>query len=229
VHLTPATDDLDLARDWFDRFEGAGLDGIIAKPPAGTYQPDRRAMFKIKHDRTADCVLAGYRPHKSGPDAVGSLLLGLYPDPPGYPGLGGEPNAAGSLGEDGEDGTPRLSGLVAVGVSSAFTMARRRELVTELADLVVPIEEHPWAPSGAGGSARTPWDAGESRWAAGKDMSFVPLRPERVLEVRYDHMEGPRFRHTTQFVRWRPDRDPRSCTFAQLERPARFDLADVLR
>ncbi|SNQ51263.1 DNA ligase C [Frankia canadensis] len=209
IHLTPATDDLAVARAWFDRFEGAGLDGLVAKAPDSRYEPDRRTMFKIKHDRTADCVVAGYRAHKSGVDALGSLLLGLYPDAPA-------------------DGTPPGGGLAAVGVTSAFPMARRRELVRELADLVIPIEEHPWAPGAAGGT-RTPWDAGESRWASGRDPSFVPLRPVLVVEVRYDHMEGLRFRHTTQFVRFRPDREPRGCTFAQLERPARFDLADVLR
>ena len=204
VHITPATDDLDRARVWFDRFEGAGLDGLVAKAPDSRYEPDRRTMFKIKHDRTADCVIAGYRTHKSGTDAVGSLLLGLYPEePPG-------------------------GGLAAVGVTSAFPMARRRELVHELAELVIPIEEHPWAP-GASAGTRTPWDAGDSRWASGRDLSFVPLRPVLVVEVRYDHMEGPRFRHTTQFVRFRPDRDARGCTFAQLDRPTRFDLADVLR
>ncbi len=208
VHLTPATEDRDVAREWFDRFEGAGLDGIIAKAPQSRYEPDRRVMFKIKHVRTADCVVAGYRPHKSGPDALGSLLLGLYPEP--------DP-AAGAPG-----------GLAAVGVSSAFPLARRRELARELAELVIPIEDHPWAP-GAAGRTRTPWDAGESRWAAGRDLSFVPLRPVLVVEVRYDHMEGPRFRHTTQFVRFRPDREPTSCTFGQLGRPAPIDLAQVLR
>lgn len=217
VYLTPSTDDLELAREWFHRFEGAGLDGLVAKPPTGRYEPDKRVMTKIKHERTADCVLAGYRPYKNDPAAVGSLLLGLFDGP----------------------------SLLSVGVTSAFTMARRRELVDELADLVTTIDGHPWAPmtsadsvAGADGvagtgregatSTRTPWDAGESRWARGRDLSFVPLRPERVVEVRYDHMEGPRFRHTTQFVRFRPDRDPGECTYAQLERPARFDLADVL-
>ncbi|MCK9895464.1 ATP-dependent DNA ligase [Frankia sp. AgB32] len=210
VHLAPATEDPDLARQWFDQFEGAGLDGIVAKAPDSRYEPDRRVMFKIKHVRTADCVVAGYRPHKSGPDAVGSLLLGLHPDPDAT-----APGAAGG-------------GLAAVGVSSAFPMARRRELARELAELVIPIEDHPWAP-GASGKTRTPWDAGESRWAAGRDLLFVPLRPVLVVEVRYDHMEGPRFRHTTQFVRFRTDRDPASCTFAQLGRPAPIDLAQVLR
>ncbi len=236
VHLTPATDDLELARRWFDQFEGAGLDGIIAKAPTGGYEPDRRAMFKIKHERTADCVVAGYRPHKTGADAVGSLLLGLYPDPDpdtdtdldrAGAGAGADAGAGDPTGGAGGGAAVAGAGLAAVGVTSAFPMARRRELVSELATLVIPIEEHPWAPAGSGGT-RTPWDAGESRWAAGRDLSFVPLRPVLVAEVRYDHMEGPRFRHTTQFVRFRPDRDPHSCTFAQLERPVRVDLADVL-
>nr|WP_306281420.1 ATP-dependent DNA ligase [Frankia sp. AvcI1] len=229
VHVTPATDDLDLARRWFDQFEGAGLDGIIAKPPTGGYEPDRRTMFKIKHERTADCVVAGYRPHKSGAGAVGSLLLGLYPDPdPDGTGTTADADAGPGAGDPAGGSALAGAGLAAVGVTSAFAMARRRELVSELAPLVIPIDEHPWAPAGSGGT-RTPWDAGESRWAAGRDLSFVPLRPVLVAEVRYDHMEGPRFRHTTQFVRFRPDRDPHSCTFAQLERPVRVDLADVLR
>ncbi|OAA28727.1 ATP-dependent DNA ligase [Frankia sp. EI5c] len=217
VYLTPSTADLGLATEWFHRFEGAGLDGLVAKPPDGRYEPDRRSMIKIKHERTADCVVAGYRPYRNDPAAVGSLLLGLYTD----------------------------DHLLSVGVTSAFPMARRRELVGELADLVSPIAGHPWdrpgARAGAGAAGeteaglagaavatRTPWDAGESRWSRGRDLSFVPLRPERVVEVRYDHMEGPRFRHTTQFVRFRPDRDPRECTYAQLERPVSFDIADVL-
>ena len=201
VHLTPATADLDTARDWFARFEGAGLDGLIAKREDLTYQPDKRVMSKIKHERTADCVVAGYRVHKSGPDAVGSLLLGLYT----------------------EDRS-----LASVGVVGAFTMARRRELFTELQPLIGSFDDHPWAWARQEEGTRTPREAEHSRWNAQKDLSFVPLRPERVVEVRYDHMEGARFRHTTQFKRWRPDRDPASCTFAQLERPVRFDLAEVL-
>ena len=207
VHLTPATTDRDLAGRWFRQFEGAGLDGLIAKPLDGTYQPDKRVMFKIKHERTADCVVAGYRPHKSSPDAVGSLLLGLYTD---------------------------AGDLASVGVVGAFPMARRRELFTELQPLVTTFDGHPWRWGGsgeeAGGApaARNPRSAEVSRWNAGKDLSFVPLRPERVVEVRYDHMEGRRFRHTTQFARWRPDRDPRSCTYAQLEEPVNYDLAEIL-
>ncbi|HEX6331780.1 MAG TPA: ATP-dependent DNA ligase [Actinomycetota bacterium] len=201
VHVTPATTDPKVAGEWFRRFEGAGLDGVIAKPLAGTYQPDKRVMFKIKHERTADCVVAGYRLHKSGPDAVGSLLLGLYED-------------------SGE--------LTNVGVVGAFPMQRRRELLEELRSLETTFEGHPWdwsklVPEGT----RTPRSSEFSRWSQGKDLSFVPLRPERVVEVRYDHLEGRRFRHTAQFVRWRPDRDPRSCTFDQLDEPVSYDLAEV--
>jgi ATP-dependent DNA ligase len=201
VHLTPITQDLDLAREWFDLFEGAGLDGLVAKRADDTYQPDKRIMAKIKHERTADCVLAGYRVHKSGPDAVGSLLLGLYDD-------------AGKL--------------ASVGVVGAFPMARRKELMVELRPLVTTFDDHPWAWAAHEAGERTPRKNEGSRWNNGKDLSFVPLRPERVLEVRYDHMEGARFRHTTQFVRWRPDREPESCTYAQLEQPVRFDVADIL-
>jgi ATP-dependent DNA ligase len=194
VHLTPATRDDAVARDWFVRFEGAGLDGVVAKPLRLPYSPDKRVMFKIKHDRTADCVLAGFRWHKSGP-VVGSLILGLYED----------------------------DQLRHVGVAGSFTMKRRAELVEELAPLREGAEEgHPWL-SGHFGPGGTP-----NRWNAGKDMSFEPLRPERVIEVAYDQMEGARFRHTAQFRRWRDDRDPRSCTFAQLERPLTYALEDVL-
>jgi ATP-dependent DNA ligase len=201
IHLTPATTDRALAQRWFEQFEGAGLDGVIAKPLDGVYAQDKRTMFKIKHERTADCVVAGYRTHTSGDDAVGSLLLGLY----------------------GEDGS-----LASVGVIGAFPMARRRELMAELQPLVTDFDEHPWAWAKQEEGTRTPRNAEFSRWSAGKDLSFTPLRPKRVVEVRYDHMEGVRFRHTAQFVRWRPDRDPRSCTFDQLEEPVSYDLADVL-
>jgi ATP-dependent DNA ligase len=201
VHLTPATTDQTLARQWFVDFEGAGLDGIIAKPLDGVYVPDKRTMFKIKHERTVDCVVAGYRVHKSGADAIGSLLLGLYK----------------------EDGS-----LASVGVIGALPMSERLRLFTELQPLVTSFEEHPWnwaQPPDAERDKR--WSAG-SRWSAGKDLSFTPLRPERVVEVRYDYMEGDRFRHTAQFSRWRPDRTPRSCTFDQLERPLTRDLGTVI-
>jgi ATP-dependent DNA ligase len=201
IHVTAATTDRGLAEQWFRQFEGAGLDGIVAKPLAGLYEPDKRTMFKIKHERTADCVVAGYRLHKSGPDRIGSLLLGLY----------------------NEDGS-----LASVGVIGAFPMERRKELFHELQPLVTTFDDHPWAWAKQEEGTRTPRNAEGSRWAAGKDLSFVPLSPERVVEVRYDHMEGVRFRHTAQFVRWRPDREPRSCTYAQLEVPVSYDLADVL-
>ena len=188
-HVTPATTDVGTAARWFDEFEGAGLDGLIAKPLDGGYVPDKRVMFKIKHARTADCVVAGYRLHKSGDDAIGSLLLGLYTD----------------------EGR-----LASVGVIGAFPMARRRALFAELQPLVTTFDDHPWnwAAQVAAQPELQHRYGGGSRWNAGKDLSFVPLRPERVVEVRYDHMEGQRFRHTAQFNRWRPDRDPRSCTYA---------------
>ena len=201
VHITPATRDRALAEQWFTQFEGAGFDGVVAKPLDIAYQPDKRVMFKIKHERTADCVVAGYRVHKNGPDAIGSLLLGLYK----------------------EDGT-----LASVGVIGAFPMARRKELFTELQPLVTTFDGHPWDWAKLAEDTRTPRAGEGSRWNAGKDLSFVPLRPERVVEVRYDHMEGDRFRHTAQFSRWRPDRTPQSCTYEQLERPVTYDLDDIV-
>ena len=199
VHLTPATDDPALALEWFHQFEGAGLDGVVAKPTDGPYAPDKRTMFKVKHARTADCVVGGYRWHKSGP-VVGSLVLGLYDDE---------------------------GALQHVGVAASFPMARRKELVTELEPyLLEEGGDHPWL--GELMSERVPTSSAGSRWNRDKDLSFVPLRPELVVEVAYDHMEGARFRHTAQFRHFRPDRDPRSCTYAQLERPVRFDLAAVL-
>ena len=211
VHLTPITRDEAVAEHWFERFEGAGLDGVIAKDGDTSYQPGKRVMAKIKHVRTADCVLAGYRVHKSGPDAIGSLLLGLHDD--------GETPAS--------HWADAFGGLLSVGVVGAFPMARRRELFTELQPLVCDIAEHPWRRIAGVPEERARGHEG-SRWNPGKDLSFVPLRPERVLEVRYDHMEGARFRHPPQFVRWRTDRDPASCGYAQLERPVRFELDDVL-
>jgi ATP-dependent DNA ligase len=203
VHLTPATTDRELAAEWLSRFEGAGLDGLVAKLLDGTYEPDRRVWRKVKHQRTADCVVAGYRLHKRGEDLVGSLLLGLYTD----------------TGE-----------LASVGVVGAFPMERRRELFAELQPLVTTFEGHPWDWGAWQQEAegRTWRGSNSSRWNPGKELSFVPLRPERVVEVRYDHLEGRRFRHTAQFVRWRPDREPRSCTYDQLEETVGFDLADVL-
>jgi ATP-dependent DNA ligase len=201
IHLTPVTTDRDQARNWFSQFEGAGLDGLVAKPLDVTYQPDKRVMLKVKHERTADCVVAGYRLHKSGGDAIGSLLLGLY---------------------------TKAGQLASVGVVGAFPMERRKELFTELQPLVTTFDDHPWNWARQEAGTRTPRAAAASRWNAKKDLSFVPLRPERVVEVRYDHMEGPRFRHTTQFVRWRPDREPRSCTYDQLEEPVSFNLTEIL-
>jgi ATP-dependent DNA ligase len=190
LHMTQLTLDPALARRWLDEFEGAGLDGVVAKPLEGQYEPGKRSMLKIKHHRSADVIVIGYRIHTSG-SGVGSLLLGLYD-------------------ESGE--------LRAVGGASAFTQARRRELVEELAPLVERDD---------GGAALTA-ETERSRFSAGKDTSYVRLRPERVVEVLYDHMEGSRFRHTVQFHRWRPDRDPRSCTFDQLETPVAYDLRRVL-
>ncbi len=201
IHLTPVTRDPKLAEDWFTQFEGAGLDGVVAKGLDVTYQPDKRVMFKIKHERTADCVVAGYRTHKTGDDRIGSLLLGLYNDE---------------------------GALASVGVIGAFPLARRKELFEELQPLVTTFDDHPWAWAKQEEGNRTPRNAEGSRWSGGKDLSFTPLRPERVVEVRYEHMEGVRFRHTAQFNRWRPDREPESCTYEQLEEPVKFDLGDVL-
>jgi ATP-dependent DNA ligase len=201
VYTTPATSDLETARRWFAEFEGAGLDGLIAKAGDLTYQPDKRVMTKIKHHRTADCVVAGYRVHKSGDERIGSLLLGLYDE---------------------------RDVLVSVGVIGSFPMAVREELFVEMQHLVTTFEGHPWNWAAHEQGERTPRKNEVSRWNAGKDLSFVPLRPERVVEVRYDYMEGIRFRHTAQFERWRPDREPRSCTYSQLERPVQFNLAEVL-
>jgi len=205
IHVTPTTQDLETARRWFEEFEGAGLDGLIAKPADIAYVPGKRLMFKIKHARTVDCVVAGFRWHKSGP-VVGSLLLGLYDD---------------------------QGRLHHVGVSASFSAARRKELLDELAPYRENAREgHPWlewidaVEAAAAVGQRIP--GGLSRWSAGKDLSWEPLRPELVVEVGYDAMEGDRFRHTAQFRRWRPDRTPQSCTYAQLDRPLRFDVDEVL-
>jgi ATP-dependent DNA ligase len=204
VHLTRTTTDPAVAAEWFDQFEGAGLDGVVAKPLAAAYQQNARTMFKIKHARTADVVLAGYRLHKnSTPERplLGSMLLGLY---------------------DGDT-------LQHVGVAASFTDARRAELVEELRGLETGIEDHPWGAWKEWAIANPDRVPGtQSRWSAGKDLSFTPLRPERVVEVGYEHMEGRRFRHTAQFKRWRPDRDPESCGYEQLEEPLSYDLTRVL-
>ncbi|MCU1595167.1 MAG: ATP-dependent ligase [Frankiales bacterium] len=197
VHLTPVTEDPAVARGWFQVFEGAGLDGVVAKPKGAAYQQDKRVMQKVKHKRTCDVVVAGYRLHKSGP-VVGSLVLGLYDD-------------------NGD--------LQHVGVAASFTNARRKELIDELAPYVSE-GPHPWV--GDVVPERNPNQAAGSRWNSGKDLSFVPLRPELVAEVGYDNMEGTRFRHTAQFKHWRPDRTAQSCTYEQLEVPVRFDLGEVL-
>ena len=203
-HLTRTTTDPAQAERWFTEFEGAGLDGVVAKPLGATYQQNARTMLKIKHERTADVVVAGYREHKtSTPERplLGSLLLGLY--------------AEGKLQH--------------IGVSASFTEKRRAELIEELQPLVVPISEHPWGEWEQWAIANPDRVPGtQSRWSAGKDLSFTPLRPDLVLEVKYDHMEGRRFRHTAQFKRWRPDRDPESCGYEQLEEPVGYDLAEVL-
>jgi ATP-dependent DNA ligase len=204
VHLTRTTTDPAVAEEWFDQFEGAGLDGVVAKPLAAPYQQNARTMLKIKHARTADVVLAGYRLHKNSTaerPLLGSMLLGLYD--------------AGRLQH--------------VGVAASFTEARRAELIEELRPLETGLEGHPWgewAEWAVANPDRVPGT--QSRWSAGKDLSFTPLRPERVVEVGYEHMEGRRFRHTAQFKRWRPDRDPESCGYDQLEEPVSYDLTRVL-
>jgi len=195
IHLTPMTTDVDVAKDWFERFEGAGLDGVIAKPPTLTYQPDKRVMLKVKHQRTVDCAVGGFRMHKDG-EGVGSLMLGLFDD-------------AGNMHH--------------VGVATSFSAARRKELLDELAPYRTTddaLGDHPWrewATQEAQQSQRLP-GAG-NRWNAGKDMSWTPLALGLVAEVAYDGMQGDRFRHATQLVRWRPDRTPESCTYDQLDRP----------
>ena len=202
--LTRTTRNPEEAERWFEQFEGAGLDGVMAKPLAAAYEENARTMLKIKHQRTADVVVAGYREHKnSTPEEplLGSLLLGLY--------------------DDGK--------LQHIGVSASFTAARRAELIDELAPLVCDLADHPWGEWAEGAIANPDRVPGtQSRWSAGKNLGFTPLRPELVLEVGYDHMEGRRFRHTAQFKRWRTDRDPESCGYDQLEEPVSYDLTTVL-
>ncbi len=201
VYLTPVTRDRKVASEWLQRFEGAGLDGVMAKPADAKYQPGKRAMFKIKHARTADCVVAGFRWHKKIEDAVGSLLLALYDD----------------------KGT-----LHHVGVTSSFTMEKRKALVKELEPLRKnAMANHPWKEwaEAMGEGQRMP--GGQSRWSAGKDLSWEPLRIERVCEVKYDHMQGDRFRHAATFLRWRDDKPPKDCKYDQLEITPAFELASV--
>jgi ATP-dependent DNA ligase len=203
IHLTPVTRDPGQASEWLSRFEGAGLDGVVVKPIGQVYEPGKRVMIKVKHVRTADCIVAGFRWHKSGRDAlVGSLLLALY-----------------------DDGRR----LHHVGVTSSFTTPMRKQLATELEPLRShALDDHPWrdwAGPDAGTTTRMP--GGQSRWSAGKDLSWEPLRIERVCEVKYDHMQGSRFRHAGVFLRWRPDRRPIDCTYEQLEITAPYELEKV--
>ncbi len=201
VHLTPATRDRTLAAEWFRRFEGAGLDGVIAKPERSTYQPGKRAMVKIKHVRSADCVVAGFRWHKEGEGIVGSLLLGLYDD-------------AGTLQH--------------VGVTSSFTMATRQALAKELEPLRRnALAAHPWREWANATETSQRMPGAQSRWSAGKDLSWEALRIERVCEVKYDHLQGNRFRHAATFVRWRPDKQPRDCRYDQLEVTPAYELASI--
>ncbi len=205
LHLTPGTHDRATARDWFERFEGAGLDGVIAKPLEARYQPGKRAMLKIKHQRTADCVVAGFRWHKVGEPYVGSLLLGLY-------------DAEGTLHH--------------VGITATFTMEKRKALAAELEPLREnALEDHPWgnwaewAAELEASGQRVP--GATSRWNRGRDLSWQALRPERVVEVAYDHLQGDRFRHGTTFVRWRPDKRPQDCRYDQLEATAPYELEQI--
>jgi ATP-dependent DNA ligase len=198
VHVTPATRDASVAREWFSHFEGAGLDGVVAKRLELSYREGDRAMIKVKHQRTADCVVGGFRWHKQS--GVGSLLLGLF-------------------GGDGQ--------LRRVGICASFSAARRLELATELeAYQMKDPGGHPWHELEGEGMAASP-EAAHSRWNSGSDLSWEPLRPELVCEVAYDHLQGARFRHATSFQRWRPDRDPGSCTFDQLDEPVPVDLATI--
>jgi ATP-dependent DNA ligase len=202
VYLTPATRDRAVALDWLTRFEGAGLDGVIAKPESAAYLPGERAMIKVKHVRTVECVVAGFRWHKSGKDAIGSLLLGLY-----------DANAV----------------LQHVGVTASFTMATRRQLAKELAPLRRnALKEHPWRDWAGAAAESSRMPGSQSRWSAGKYLSWEPLRIERVCEVKYDHMQGARFRHAAVFLRWRPDKRPQDCRFDQLEVVKPYELGKIL-
>jgi ATP-dependent DNA ligase len=201
VYLTPVTRDRAVALEWLTRFEGAGLDGVIAKPESGAYLPGKRAMIKVKHARTADCVVAGFRWHKSGKDAIGSLLLGLYDD---------------------------AAVLQHVGVTSSFTMARRRQLARELAPLRKnAMDDHPWREWAGTAAQSSRMPGAQSRWSAGKDLSWEPLRIECVCEVKYDHMQGDRFRHAALFLRWRPDKRPRDCRYDQMEVTRPYELERI--
>jgi ATP-dependent DNA ligase len=208
VHLTPATRDRSTAADWFDRFEGAGLDGVIAKRLDAAYQPGKRAMLKIKHQRTADCVVAGFRWHKNGPGThIGSLLLGIFDD---------------------------VGKLHHVGITSSFTWDKREALAKELEPLRDNAAEgHPWgewaewAALGAADASGQRLPGATSRWNRGKDLSWEPLRPERVVEVAYDHLQGDRFRHATTFKRWRPDKQPADCRYDQLEETAPWLIEQI--
>jgi ATP-dependent DNA ligase len=204
LHLTPCSRDRSLAEEWFHRFEGAGLDGVVAKHETTTYQPGKRLMVKVKHVRTADCVVGGFRWHKNGPGTlVGSLLLGLYDD----------------------DGT-----LHHVGVASSFTTETRRRLAREFEPLRKnALESHPWREWAEVGDGAVRMPGGQSRWSAGKDLSWEPLRIERVCEVKYDHLQGSRFRHAAHFQRWRPDKRPADCRYDQLEVTPPAELAAIFR
>jgi ATP-dependent DNA ligase len=201
VYLTPVTRDRAVAVEWLKRFEGAGLDGVIAKPESAPYLPGKRAMIKVKHARTADCVVAGFRWYKGTKDAVGSLLLGLYDD---------------------------NGRLQHVGVASSFSMAMRRALAKELAPLRKDaLQDHPWREWAGAAAESSRMPGGQSRWSAGKDLSWEPLRPPRVCEVKYDHMQGDRFRHAALFLRWRPDKPPRECRYDQLEVTKSYELEKI--
>jgi ATP-dependent DNA ligase len=202
LHLTPMTRDRDVAVEWLSRFEGAGLDGVMAKPVRLPYEPGKRVMFKIKHSRTADCVVAGFRWHKNGPGTlVGSLLLGLFD-------------------EHGK--------LQHVGVTSSFTMEKRKELAAMLEPFRRnAMKDHPWRAWADASGEATRMPGGQSRWSAGKDLSWEPVRAELVCEVKYDHMQGDRFRHAAIFSRWRPDKEPQDCTYAQLEVTTPYELEKV--